>query len=98
MKTATDFTPQSLKDNWLFIQVKGRNAWQEIDHDAPVRNLFLPTDWPLPHEALRLRSRDEETLVVLRRQIETVPGAHVTLSVSTCVQTGANDNPQSQAG
>ena len=95
MKIVTDFTPQSLKDNWIFVQVKGRNARQEIDLDAPLRAI-PPADWPLPHEALRLRSRDEETLVVLRRQIETVPGARVTLSVSTCVQTGANDNPPRQ--
>ena len=92
MKIVTDFTPQSLKDNWIFVQVKGRNAWQEIDPDAPLRAI-PPADWPLPHDALRLRSRDEETLVVLRRQIETIPGARVTLSVSACVQTSTNDNP-----
>jgi len=92
MKTVTDFTPQAILDNWLMVQIKGGNAWREIDSDAPLRST-PPLDWPPPHTAFRLRSRDEETLVVMRRSIETVLGARVTLSVSACVQTGASDNP-----
>jgi len=92
MKTITDFTPQAILDNWLMVQVKGGSAWREIDPDAPLRST-PPPDWPPPHMAFRLRSRNEETLVVLRRFIETVPDERLTLSVSACVQTGASDNP-----
>ena len=91
-KQITDFTAQAIKDNWLLTQVIGGNAWAEIDADPPTRQTEL-ADWPPPRSAFRLRSKNEESLVVLRRQIETVPGARVTLSVSACVQTGANDNP-----
>lgn len=90
-----DFTPQAIFDNWLLIQVIGGNAWSEIDADPPLRAV-PPTDWLPPRSAFRLRSRDAETLVVMRRSIETVPGSRVTVSVSACVQTGAHDDPPRQ--
>ena len=92
MKTVTDFTPEAIRNNWLLTQIVGGNAWSEIDSDPPLRQI-KPDDWPAPRAAFRLRSRFEQALVVMQRSIETVPGAHVTLSVSACVQAGDGDNP-----
>jgi len=95
MKIITDFTPQEIHDNWTMTQVIGNQSWREVDADPPLRQI-TDDEWRAPRSAFRLRSRYQETLVVMRRQIETVPGARVTLSVSACVQTADSDNPPRQ--